>query len=67
MKNGAAYVINLDRHKTLEHIGLFCTVEIMKLFTLILLVQNMFLKKLKNLLVIKTSKQKYLEYKQAIQ
>ena len=39
----------------------------MKLFTLIVLVLKMFLKKLKDLLDIKTQKQTYLEYKQTIQ
>ena len=52
--------------KILKHVGLLCTVEIMKLFTLILSVLNMLLKKLKNLFVIKTSKETYLEYKQAV-
>ena len=51
----------------LVHIGLLCMEKIMKLFTLIVLVLNMFLKKSKDLLDIKTSKQTYLEYKQPIQ
>ena len=53
IKDGA-YVINLDEHKdTGTHwIALFC--KKMKLFTLIALVLNIYLKKLKNLLVIKT-------------
>ena len=42
IKNGA-YVINLDEY---AHIGLLCMQKIMKLFTLIILVLNMFLKKL---------------------
>ena len=51
IKDGA-YVINLDEHKdTGTHwIALFC--KKMKLFILIVLVLNIFLKKLKNLLVI---------------
>ena len=53
IKDGA-YVISLDEHKdTGTHwIALFC--KKMKLFTLIALVLNIYLKKLKNLLVIKT-------------
>ena len=53
IKDGA-YVINLDEHKdTGTHwIALFC--KKMKLLTLIALVLNIYLKKLKNLLVIKT-------------
>ena len=49
-----AYVINLDEHKdTGTHwVALFC--KKMNLFTLIVLVLNIYLKKLKNLLVIKT-------------
>ena len=49
-----AYVINLDEHKdTGTHwIALFC--KKMKLFILIVLELNIFLKKLKNLLEIKT-------------
>ena len=51
VKDGA-YVINLDEHKdTGTHwIALFC--KKMKLFILIVLVLNIFLKKLKNSLVI---------------
>ena len=51
IKDGA-YVINLDEHKdTGTHwIALFC--KKMKLFILIVLVLNIFLKKLKNSLVI---------------
>ena len=53
IKDGA-YVINLDEHKdTGTHwIALFCKKK--KLFTLIVLVLNIYLKKLKILLVIKT-------------
>ena len=39
----------------------------MKFFALIVLVLNMFLEKSKDLLDIKASKQKYLEYKQTVQ
>ena len=49
----------------LVHIG--CFVKLMKLFTLIVLVLNMLLKKLKYLLDIKTQKQTCLEYKQTIE
>ena len=42
-------------------------VEEVKSFILIVLVFNMFLKKLQNLSGIKTSKQTYLEYNQTIQ
>ena len=50
-----AYVINFDEHKdTGTHwIALFCKKK-MKLFILIVLELNIFLKKLKNLLVTKT-------------
>ena len=48
IKDGA-YMINLDKH-----IGLLYLVIKMKLFISIVLVWNMFLKKLKNLLEIKT-------------
>ena len=53
IKDGA-YVINLDEYKdTATHwIALFC--KKMKLFTLIALVLNIYLKKFKNLLVIET-------------
>ena len=50
----------------LVHIRLFYFVEKMKLFISIVLELNIFLKKLKNLLEIKTSKQIFLEYKQTI-
>ena len=50
----------------LVHIRLFYFVEKMKLFISIVLELNIFLKKLKNLLEIKTSKQTFLEYKQTI-
>ena len=53
IKDGA-YVINLDEYKdTGTHwVALFC--KKMKLFTLIALGLNIYLKKLKNLLVIET-------------
>ena len=49
--------------KKLVHIGLLYFVTEMKLFISIVLVSNMFLKKLKNLSGIKTSKPTYFEYK----
>ena len=54
IKNGA-YVINLDEHKDTgtQWIALFCKKK-KKLFILIVLELNIFLKKLKNLLVTKT-------------
>ena len=53
IKDGA-YVINLDEHEGAgtHWIALFC--KKMKLFILIVLELNIFLKKLKNLLEIKT-------------
>ena len=53
IKDGA-YVINLDEYEDIctHWIALFC--KKMKLFILIVLVLNIFLKKLKNLLEIKT-------------
>ena len=53
IKNGA-YIINLDEYANVgtHWIALFC--KKMKLFILIVLVLNIFLKKLKNLLGIKT-------------
>ena len=53
IKDGA-YVINLVEIRILVHIGLLYFVTKMKLFILIVLLLNIFLKKLKNLLVIKT-------------
>ena len=53
--------------KILVHIGFVYLLKLMKLFILIALVYNIFLKKLINLLVIKKLKQVYLEYKRAIQ
>ena len=52
---GGAYVINLGEYNdTATHwIALFCKKK-EKLFTLIVLVLNIYLKKLKNLLVIET-------------
>ena len=52
IKDGA-YVINLDEYVVLVHIRLLYFVTEMKLFISIVLVLNMFLKKLKNLLGIK--------------
>ena len=53
--------------KILVHIGFVYLLKLMKLFILIALVYNIFLKKLINLLVIKKLKQVYLEYKRTIQ
>ena len=63
-KNGA-YVIDLDEYA--DVIGLLCIQKLMKLFTLAALVLNMFVKKSKKLMDIKSQKKKYLEYKQTIQ
>ena len=52
--------------KMLVHIGFLYFLEKMKLFISIVLALKMFLKKLKNSLVIKTSKQIFLEYNQTI-
>ena len=62
-----AYVINVDEYADVGHIGLLYFVTEVKLFILIVLVLNMFLKKLKNLLGITTSKLTFFEYKQIIQ
>ena len=51
----------------LVHIGLLYFVEKLKLSISVVLVLSMFLKKLKNSLEIKASKQTFLEYKQVIQ
>ena len=66
IKDGA-YVINPDEHKdTGTHwVALFCKKN--KLFTLVALVLNIYLKKLKSLLVIETWKQTFLGYKEIIQ
>ena len=53
IKNGA-YVKNLDEYANVGTHGLLYFVTEMKLFVSIVLVLNMFLKKLKNLLEIKT-------------
>ena len=53
--------------RVLALIGLLSMQKIMKLFTLIVLVLKMFLKKSKDLLDIKIQKQTYLEYKHTIQ
>ena len=66
IKNGA-YVINLDEYADVGTHWIALYVKIVKLFTLIFFVLNMFLKKLKDLLDTKTQKQTYLEYKQTIQ
>ena len=66
IKDGA-YVINVDEHEDIgtHWIALFC--KKIKLFILIVLELNIFLKKLKNLLVIETKKLTVFEYKQIIQ
>ena len=66
IKDGA-YVTNLDEYADVGTNWLLYFVEEVKSFILIVLVFNMFLKKLQNLSVIKTSKQTYLEYNQTIQ
>ena len=53
IKDGA-YVISLDEYADVVHIGLLYFVTELKLFSSIVLVLNIFLKKLKNLLGIKT-------------
>ena len=60
IKDGA-YIINLDEYLILELIGLVCMFIMMMLFISILLVQNIFQKKLKHLLTM------FLEYKHMIQ
>ena len=60
IKKGA-YVINLDKYADVGTHWIALHLKIMKLLTLIALVLSMFLKKLKDLLDIKTSKQTYLE------
>ena len=66
IKDGV-YVINLDEYPAVgtHWIALFVTE--MKLFILIVLVLNMFLKKFKKLLEIKTLQQIFFEYNQTIQ
>ena len=53
MRDGA-YVINFDKYADVVHFGLLYFVNEVRLFISILLVLDMFLKKLKNLLGIKT-------------
>ena len=66
IKDGT-YVISVDEYADVgtHWIALFC--KKLKLFISIVLVLNMFLKKLKNLSEIKTSKQTFFEYNQTIQ
>ena len=61
------YVISVDGYADVgtHWIALFC--KKLKLFISIVSVLNMFLKKLKNLSEIKTSKQTFFEYNQTIQ
>ena len=58
--------MNLDDYIDVGKHWIALYVKKMKLFTLIFLVLNMFLKKSKDLLDIKTQKETYLEYKQKI-
>ena len=62
-----ASVINLDEYADVGIHWIALYVKNNKLFTLIVLVLNMFLKKVKDLLDTKSSKQTYLEYKETIQ
>ena len=66
IKDGT-YVISVDGYADVgtHWIALFC--KKLKLFISIVSVLNMFLKKLKNLSEIKTSKQAFFEYNQTIQ
>ena len=67
MKTGA-YVIHLDEYADVGTHWISLYVKNNEIiFTLIVLVLNMFLKKSKDSLDMKTSKQTYLEYKQTIQ
>ena len=65
--NDGTYVISVDEYADVgtHWIALFC--KKLKLFISIVSVLNMFLKKLKNLSEIKTSKQTFFEYNQTIQ
>ena len=51
----------------LVHIGLLYIVKMIKLFASIVLELNIFLKKLKNLLEVKISKQLFSEYNKTIE
>ena len=70
-KKGWTYIINLDEYANVgtDWIALFCKKK-MKLFISIVLVLNIFLKKLKNLLKnfleIKVQKLTFLKYKKTI-
>ena len=66
MKN-KAFVVNLDEYADLGTHWIALYVKNNEVIYLMVLVLNMFLKKSKNLLDIKTLKQTYLEYKQTIQ
>ena len=67
IKNGA-YVINLDEYARCgQTLDCFVRKKKMKLFTLIVMVLSMFLKKLKDLLDIKTSKQTHSKHKHTTQ
>ena len=62
-----AYVIHIDEYANIVTHWIALKFQIMLQFILIVLGLNMFLKKIKSLLEIKTFKQIYLEYKQIIQ
>ena len=65
IKDGA-YVVNLDEYAD-DEVHWIAMFQVMMLLILIVLILNMFLKKLSILLEIKICKQIYLEYKQIIQ
>ena len=66
IKDGA-YVINLDEYADVGTRWIALSCKKRKLFILIVLVLNMFLKKLRNLSGMKTQKLTFFKYKQAIQ
>ena len=66
VKNGA-YVINLDEYADVGTHWIALYTKNNEVIYLIVLVESMFLKKLKDLLDIKTSKQAYLKYKHTTQ
>ena len=66
MKN-KAFVVNLDEYADVGTHWIALYVKNNEVIYLMVLVLNMFLKKSKKLLDIKTLKQTYLEYKQTIQ
>ena len=66
VKNGT-YIIDLDEYADVSTYWIALFYKKMKLFISIVLVVNIFLKKLKNLLEIKTQKDIFFEYKKTIQ